>query len=235
MICPNCNSIIDNDSRFCRFCGSRIIHRPTTPVDVVSEPKGFESGFGYVDLGLPSGLLWATCNIGATKPEEFGDYFVWGDIVGRKNSPCQIVNDSGKDTIENYKRTGLIDQFGKLSLSHDAAYQNWGGNWRVPTNEDFEELEMHCRYSIIEHNGVSGNLVKGKNGNCIFLPFCGPSHRGFVVEAHGCYWSSSLLSSTSNPLYFYIDNDSWCSNGAHFHCYWGHRGNGYCIRPVLKR
>ncbi len=122
----------------------------------------------YVDLGLPSGLLWATCNVGANSPEEYGDYFAWGETEPKSSY-----------SISNYSYSSNPKV---LPLSADAAHVNWGGDWRMPTKEEFEELIECCSWLWITQNEVNGHKVTGQNGNSIFLP-----------DTDGdMYWSSSL-------------------------------------------
>lgn len=115
------------------------------------------SKYGYVDLGLPSGLLWATCNIGAEKPEDYGDYFAWG-----------MVEPEGK-------REGDLENVtsNHLELINDAARYNWGGKWRIPSDTEINELIDECEWTWTTLNGIVGYEVKGPNGNTIFLPAAG--------------------------------------------------------------
>ena len=126
------------------------------------EPDGEIAGYYYVDLGLPSGVKWATCNVGASSPEDYGDYFAWGET-----SP------KAEYTWENSVTFG--EQMSDISgnAQYDAATANWGGSWRMPTNDEMQELIDHCEWEWTEVNGVNGSRVIGPNGSCIFLPAAG--------------------------------------------------------------
>ena len=104
-----------------------------------------ENGHEYVDLGLPSRIKWATCNVGATTPEEYGDYFAWGETEPKDNydwSTYKWCNESNA-TMTKYctdSSYGTVDNKTVLELEDDAAYVNWGGNWRMPTKAELDEL-----------------------------------------------------------------------------------------------
>lgn len=158
----------------------------------------------YVDLGLPSGALWATCNVGASSPEEYGDYFAWGetepkDVYSWENYKwCNGSNTTMTKycTISSYGYNGFTDGKTELDPEDDAAYVNWGASWRMPSMEQIEELIDNCTWIWTQQNGVNGHLVTGPNGNTIFLPavgFCmGNSH--YDAGRSGDYWSRMLES-----------------------------------------
>ena len=161
----------------------------------------------YVDLGLPSGTLWATCNIGANSPEEFGDYFAWGetepkDYYGWGNYKWFNFIDDQYFELTKYD-TDIDDGDGKTELDpeDDAAYVNWGPSWSMPTKEQFRELITKCGYGKrATLNGVNGRLFTGPNGNTLFLPAAG-IHYGDDLEyagSDGYYWSNTL--DTSDDL-----------------------------------
>ncbi len=143
---------------------------------------GTINGHEWVDLGLPSGTKWATCNIGATTPEGYGSYYAWGE-----------TSTKSEYTIENYRILGAnisIDISG--NSSYDAARANWGGSWRMPTYGEMKELKNNCTWTWTTQNGVNGMRVTGPNGNSIFLPaagYCSGSSRYYVGE-DGYYWNS---------------------------------------------
>ena len=149
--------------------------------------NGTANGHEYVDLGLPSGLNWATCNVGATKPEEYGNYYAWGETQPRDD-------DDGTYTYGDY---GIVDNKTVLDPEDDAAAVNWGGAWRMPTKEEWQELIHNCTWTSVENykeTGVNGCEVKGWNGNSIFLPSAGYRSDGYLLFEgyYGHYWSSSL-------------------------------------------
>ena len=132
-----------------------------------------ENGYEYVDLGLPSGLKWATCNVGAEKPEDFGDYFAWGETTPKKQYDWRTYKYcKGTDrTLTKYSdcNNGFIDKT-VLDSESDAATVNWGGLWRMPTDVELTELREQCTWTWTIQNGVNGYNVTGPNGNSIFLP-----------------------------------------------------------------
>ena len=163
----------------------------------------FENGYEWVDLGLPSGTKWATCNVGATTPEGYGDYFAWGETSPKGNynwSTYKYCNGSSS-TLTKYNNStiyGTVDNKTTLDLSDDAARANWGGTWRMPTEAEQKELRKHCKWKWTTQNGVKGFKVTSKtNGNSIFLPAAGNRNGTSVynVGSSGRYWSSSLRES----------------------------------------
>ena len=170
----------------------------------------------YVDLGLRSGTLWATCNVGADSPEEYGDYFAWGEIVpkdeyGWRNYKWahweydtigehfyHVVEETWYKYYEmNWTENGYVKGDGKMELDpeDDAAYVNWGPGWRMPTLEQLQELVEDCDWQWTQMNGVKGCLVTGRNGNSIFLPASGGCASDIYYDGKfAYYWSRSLYS-----------------------------------------
>ena len=177
------------------------------------------NGYEYVDLGLPSGTLWAKCNIGAEKESDFGLYFSWGEIVGYKDAS------SGKEFSESDYKFGVnynpyftkyhpeVDSLTTLLPEDDAASVNMGGSWHMPSKEQFEELynSSYTTTTWTTRNGINGRLITSKtNGNTLFLPAPGCCDYGFVasIGSYGYYWSSSLSEdypSFAGSLYFNSD------------------------------
>ncbi len=200
--------------------------------------KGTESGHEWVDLGLPSGLKWATCNVGATTPEGYGNYFAWGETSPKDSytwSAYKYCNGSSStltkyNTSSNY---GTVDNKTILDLSDDAARANWGGTWRMPTYNEWDELKNNCTWEWTTQNGVNGYKVTSKtNGNSIFLPEAGYRNGTSVynVGSYGRYWSSSLYESrpyTYRAYYLYFSSGN---------VYWGYsdRYNGHTVRAVFS-
>jgi hypothetical protein len=161
--------------------------------------RGNAYGQDYVDLGLPSGTLWATCNVGAELPGESGYLFAWGETEqketsywsnykycdGTFNTLTKYTNKSG------YGNNGYADNQSTLLPEDDAATVNWGGDWRMPTKEEWEELIYYTTCTYTARNGAYGYLFTATNGESIFLPIVGSSYGNNFNS--GCfYWSSSL-------------------------------------------
>lgn len=194
------------------------------------------NGHAYVDLGLS--VKWATCNVGATAPEEYGDYFAWGETTPKTTYDWSNYKYCNGDEYSMTKYCtdsyyGTVDNKTTLELSDDAARVNWGGSWRMPTYGELSELRNtnNCTWEWTTQNGVNGYKVTSKkNGNSIFLPaagFRGSSGLCDVTTA-GLYWSSSL--STSNGfdaciLGFYSSGVDLVGN---------YRYVGQCVRPVSE-
>ena len=182
--------------------------------------KPFDSnGYDYVDLGLPSGLKWAEYNVGATAPEEYGDYFAWGEI-----SPKSSYYESNSVTYGK----SMSDISG--NAQYDAARANWGGNWRMPTLAEIDELFNNCSYKWTTQNGVNGYRVTGPNGNSIFLPAAGYRYGTSLSRggSYGNYWSSTPYEYYSYYAY------SLDFNSSYYDWYDDYRYNGRSVRPVLE-
>jgi hypothetical protein len=193
---------------------------------------GSESNHEYVDLGLS--VKWATCNVGASKPEDYGDYFAWGETSPKSTynwSTYKWCNNS-YNSLTKYCTSssyGTVDNKTQLDLSDDAARVNWGGNWRMPTHDEFTELRTKCTWSEITQNGVYGYKVTSKtNGRSIFLPEAGywaNSSLGYAGSS-GVYWSSSLYTDyPSSARYVYFNSSSVGWNYDDRYC-------GQSVRPV---
>lgn len=213
------------------------------------------NGHEYIDLGLPSGLKWATCNVGANKPEEYGDYFAWGETEPHyteghsQDNPCSNWKTSksgynwasykwckGSDSSQTKYCTsssyGTVDNKTVLDPEDDAAHVNWGGNWRMPTKEEQDELRTNCIWTWGVQNGVSGYTVVGPNGNSLFLPAAGCRllYDFNSAGSHGYYWSSSLYSNRSSYAYclgFYSGLVDW----SNFIRYCGRTVRPVCPQP----
>ena len=195
-----------------------------------------------VDLGLPSGLKWASWNVGASVPEEYGDYFAWGETVPKEDydwSTYKWCNGAYNKLTKycNYyssfwDSTEPIDNKTTLDLEDDAARANWGGSWRMPTDAECTELRNNCTWTWTTQNGVNGRLVTSKtNSNSIFLPAAGYRYgtRLYDVGSDGSYWSSSLSTGGPDDAYdvYFLSGD----------VYWGDYGDrcgGFSVRPVSE-
>lgn len=193
----------------------------------------------YVDLALPSGTLWATCNIGATKPEELGSYFAWGETMPKKIYDwstykwAKLNSEGNIDSLIRYnfnKTYGVVDSFSTLFPEDDAAIVNLGKDWRMPTKEEIVELYENCKYCWTEINGVSGAKFTSSNGNFIFLPAAGIQESFVYNEGNvGYYWTSSFDGDTAAyVLYFYFHSEETTSGKTV-------RFIGIPIRPVRSK
>ena len=199
-------------------------------------PTGSVYGYEYVDLGLPSGIKWATFNVGATKPEEYGGYYAWGETEEKNNynwSTYKWCNGSDYTQTKYCANSsyGTVDNKTVLDLEDDVAHVKWGGGWRMPTKADQDELRNNCTWTWTKQNGVNGYKVTSKsNGNSIFLPAAG-YRSGAGLNSSGSYgnfWSSSLSENRSSVAY-----DLGISSGG-FGRYNENRYYGFSVRPVCK-
>ena len=165
----------------------------------------------YVDLGLPSGLLWATCNVGADTPDAYGDYFAWGETTPKSVYDIDTYQYCNGYTLtkycnnSSYGYNGFTDNLTTLLPEDDAAAANWGNGWRMPTKEEFLELLDNTTVTWTQQNGVNGYLFTASNGNSLFLPAAGYRWNDelFLAGYDGTYWSSSLSTDyPSNAWYF---------------------------------
>ena len=193
-----------------------------------------EDKYKYVDLGLPSGTLWATTPITNDNGEVL--YFQWGDTQGW--TAQQIQNGEKSFDVSNYKwysngsytKYNTTDSKKVLDLEDDAAHVLMGGNWKMPTSEQLNELMNNTRQSWATKDGVIGRLFTSKtNGNSLFLPTVGSAYNTNVddVGSDGCIWSSSLLESTTSYVRFLFFDSSLVS------MYFYYRHYGYCVVGVV--
>ena len=210
-------------------------NKPNEPTD----NSGTQNGHEFVDLGLPSGILWATCNVGADTPEGFGDYFAWGERepkeiydwksykYGRFFQERYELNKYCTDSC--YGLNGYVDGLTVLELDDDAASANWGAGWRTPTIGEWEELFVNTTGVWTTLNGVKGWRCTASNGNSIFLPAAGYWWDGVHNADLGLYWSASI-----NKEFPYR---AW---GFHFNCDSNHlcgssdRNRGQTVRAVCS-
>lgn len=195
------------------------------------------NGHEWVDLGLPSGTLWATTNIGATKPEDYGDYFAWGETEPKENYDWVTYRYCNGDMItltkycsdSRYGNNSFTDYIAILEASDDAATAKWGEGWRMPTQAEMQELVDNCTVTGSTMNGINGLLFSSSNGNSIFLPVAGIVHYTNVSSAgsYGDYWTSTLYA--DEPAYsndFYLNLNGTANNNGNARCY------GASVRPV---
>ena len=202
-----------------------------------------ENGYEYVDLGLS--VKWAACNVGATTPEEYGNYYAWGETTAKemynwdtyKWATATYDAVGTKWTLETLNKYNTDDSYGTidnktvLDLADDAARANRGGAWRMPTYEEWQELINNCTWTWTTLNDINGYEVKGSNGNTIFLPAAGYRNLGDVDNAgsRGYYWSSSLGTSNSYEAWNAFFNSDNNIGGIDNNRYYG-----LSVRAVVK-
>lgn len=199
------------------------------------QTTGTTQGHAYVDLGLS--VKWATCNVGASKPEDYGDYYAWGETTTKSDYSWKTYKwcKGTGDTMTKYctdSDYGTVDNRTTLTSSDDVATVKWGSKWRMPTKEEMEELDEDCTWTWTTQSGVNGMKVIGPNGNSIFLPAAGRrngtglNYRG----SDGNYWSATLYEYYGDRAYnlrFYSDGSYWRIN-------WCYRYDGFTVRPVTE-
>ena len=184
----------------------------------------------WVDLGLS--VKWATCNVGANAPEEYGDYFAWGEISPKENYIIQTYQYWTDYDGDGSWDSGEFAELGDIAGNpqYDAATANWGGAWRMPTYSEQNELLNNCTWEWTTLSGVNGRRVTGPNGNSIFLPATGSrlGTSSYNVGSNGDYWSSTP----------YEDDDYYAFNlyfgSGHYEWLWIGRYDGHPVRPVLE-
>ena len=201
----------------------------------VSESLEKGMSLGAVDLGLPSGTLWADRNVGADSPEDYGDYFAWGETSTKSTYNWSTYKwcKGSEDTMTKYctsRYCGTVDNKTVLDLEDDAAYVNMGAEWRMPTHDELTELRTICTWTWTTQNGTKGHKVTGPNGNSIFLPAAGCCDDSSLSDAGswGKFWSASLYEnypSRAWRLYFYSGSP---------HTYYLKRYFGLTVRAVAR-
>ena len=196
-------------------------------VEVVLSGEGYtgtQDGHEWVDLGLPSGLKWATCNVGAASPEDIGKYFMWGEVNSRyyyEMNPGESI----PDYVQKCKDISGVK--GK-----DAARTHWGGKWRMPTKQECEELFQNCSCQIVDINGFPyAKMTSMTNYQYIIFPLAGYKssagrHEGLL--SRGIYWSSTPSRPEMITTLFFINYGPSAGEVSDIGFY-----NGCCVRPVI--
>lgn len=183
-----------------------------------------------VDLGLS--VKWANVNIGAGSPDSYGFYFAWGETMAKVEYSwytyfyCEGEESHKLNKYNTRESYGTVDNRTVLERGDDAAYINWGGKWRMPTKEEWDELCDNCEWIYTKENNTSGFRVTAKNGNSIFLPSAGHRYEGFRHFDALDYWSSSLNVEYPNMAYRLRGRTITNSD---------YRYNGLPIRPVKSK
>ena len=185
---------------------------------IVEASDNFINGHEYVDLGLPSGKKWATCNVGANKPEDYGDYYAWGEVRTK-------IEYTDNNSVTYGKKYNDI----KGNPQYDVVRKNWGGTWRLPTKMELKELINECTWKWTKQHNVNGYNVTGLNGNSIFLPatgYCIGTSLNFDGQV-GSYWSSTPDDYDGYAYYLFFGDDYEYVED-------GHRSVGLTVRPVSE-
>lgn len=214
---------------------SELSSENTSNSTTVENDSRSHKGHEYVDLGLS--VKWATCNVGAAYPEEYGEYFAWGETESKeeynwktyqycKDNPGVSFLLTRYNTQTDY---GNVDDTATLLHKDDVARQHWGGNWRIPTTEETKELIEDCDWTWTSQGGVQGYVITGPSKNRIFLPAA-----GFVIGTDtyqkgscGYYWSSSLYTDNPDRAYDLLFDSGNGDIGR------SSRREGLSIRPVI--
>ncbi len=217
--------------------GGEVTDTTETPTEPVVNANGHE----YVDLGLPSGLLWASCNVGATAAEAAGSYFSWGEIEQDSNFNWGAYQWSGTSysSMTKYCNNaefgldGFTDNKVVLDAEDDAAHALMGGDWRMPTKAEFDELLAECTWEWATVNEINGYKVSSKvegNENYIFLPAAG--YQSYDIQYYnerGAYWSASLDENEPYQAhYLFFDATAYQSAKKNRYC-------GYTVRAVIQK
>ena len=191
--------------------------------------------YKFVDLGLPSGTLWADRNVGADSPESYGDYFAWGETTTKSTYNWSTYkwckgDHSAMTKYCTYSSFGTVDNKIVLDLEDDAAYVNMGADWRMPTNDELNELVNNCTWTWTTQSGTEGYRVTGPNGNSIFLPATGCRYDSSLSSAgsDGWYWSALLNEfNPNNARILYFNSGSHSTSK-------GSRHSGHAVRAVAR-
>ena len=200
----------------------------------LKDGEGIENGYLYVDLGLS--VKWATCNVGAESPEDYGDYFAWGETTTKTtyDKTTYKHRNGSSYTFTKYNTNssyGTVDNKTTLELNDDAARANWGGSWRMPTDDEMTELRTNCTWTWTTENGVNGYKVTSKvKGESIFLPAAGwrSGTSRYNDGSYGRYWSSTPYESDTEDAYYlrFYSGDHYTSSS--------YREYGQSVRPVTE-
>lgn len=214
---------------------SKLPIRPVTQNAIIVEVDDTDE---YVDLGLPSGLLWATRNVGSNRPEEFGSYFAWGETTPKDSYSWDTYKyaNGSNTSLTKYCTSysyGKVDYIEVLEEKDDAATANWGKPWRTPTLIETQELINKCKWTSTTRNGVNGYTVTGPNGNSIFIPAAGIMvYNVPYITADACLQTATIFNADNgNPASASV---LYIEKGTPHKWYGWDRCWGYSVRPVMS-
>ena len=179
-----------------------------------------------IDLGLPSGTKWACCNVGATKPEDFGGYYAWGETEENTTySWNTYIHCDGSEQTCHHLGSDIA------GTEYDVAYMKWDGSWVMPSYDQLNELLDNCTSTWTTLNGVHGRFFTGTNGSSIFLPASGCHYDSnlFGADLCGCYWTSTQSPLNSNLTYYLYFYPGYATIGYYL------RFSGLSVRPVVRK
>ena len=199
---------------------------------------GTTNGHEWVDLGLPSGTLWATCNVGAKNPEDYGNYYAWGETSTKSTydvSTYKYANGGDYNKLtkycsnSDYGNNGFADNLTTLQAGDDPATANWGSGWRMPSHSQWDELRENTTSTWTTRNGVKGRLFTARNGQSLFLPAAGCLFWGSNIGSDGYYWSRSLWADDPGYAWYLCFGSVNCFTNCDY------RGLGFSVRPVHEK
>ena len=197
--------------------GARIM----VATDIEFQVSGTINGYEYVDLGLPSGLKWATHNVGAETHREYGEYYAWGELETKE------IYDSYNSAMAGVNISDISGD-----INYDVARAKWQSTWRIPNEAEIQELIDECTFSYYQSSDVKGVIVTGPNGNCILLPSAGYNWQSLEnLGAKGHYWSSQAI---SNDEWYYNARNLEFDNANLYYMATSARWCGMSVRPVSE-
>lgn len=208
------------------ICGATYFNKPSQTDSTYISSNNVE----WVDLNLPSGTLWCSCNIGATSPENCGDYFAWGEIKSKDSySWDNYIHSNNNEQLTKYNTLVSRPESINLEPIDDVAHAIWGEDVHIPTETDWYELVYNTTNFWTTINGVHGYLITSQNGNSIFLPAAGEyiGNNLYFVNEFGHYWSSSLLAGDEAVACKFVSSAIAISSGSRY--------LGFPIRAVREK
>jgi len=206
-----------------------------TLIDHLQSQECEQGSHRFVDLGLTSGTLWASTNVGASTPEAYGSYFAWGETSEKELYYWSTYADSQSGTASDFTTYSAEGLTSCIGTNDDAAHTHWGCLWQLPTLTQCQELRSECTWASVNQNDTVGMLITGPNGNSIFMPKAGRKYGSQLMETglNFYYWAGDLYcryeADASSSLGSYMD----ASFNNYFEYYGYSRSVGFPVRPVF--